>query len=102
MILEGIVTTVSPTEEVHLAPMGPHVDGDMKRFTLRPFQTSETFHNLRALGEGVFHVTDDVLLMAQAALGTVKPPPPVEPAATIRGFVLADACRFYEFRVRAM
>ena len=28
---------------------------------LRPFHTSTTYQNLKARGEGVFHVTDDVL-----------------------------------------
>jgi uncharacterized protein len=101
MILEGIVTTISPGGEVNIAPMGPHVDGAMDRFLLRPFPTSQTYRNLKAHGEGVLHVTDDVLLLARAALGPVEPPPPLRPAARVRGAVLQDACRFYEFRVRA-
>ncbi len=99
MILEGIVTTVSDSGVMHLAPMGPRVDATMKRFMLRPFHTSQTFRNLTAHGEGVLHVTDDVLLLARAALGPVEPLPAHEPAAHIRGFVLTGACRYYEFRV---
>jgi hypothetical protein len=102
MILEGIVTTVGTDGEVNIAPMGPHVDADMARFLLRPFPTSQTYRNLKAHGEGVLHVTDDVLLLARAALGPVDPPPPLLPAAAVRGWVLAGACRFYEFRVRSM
>jgi uncharacterized protein len=102
MILEGIVTTVSPPGEVHIAPMGPRVDGDMRRFLLRPCPTSQTYRNLKSHGEGVLHVTDDVLLLARAALGPVEPSPPLVRATLVRGFVLAGACRFCEFRVRSM
>ncbi len=102
MILEGVVTTVSPAGALNVAPMGPRVEpGPVERFLLRPFPTSQTYRNLKAHGEGVLHVTDDVLLLARAALGTVEPPPPVFPAARVRGFVLQDACRYYEFRVAA-
>src|SRR5262249_25957917 len=67
MILEGIVTTISPeTGEVNIAPMGPHVDESMRHFVLRPYPTSQTYKNLKAHGEGVLHVTDDVLLLAKA------------------------------------
>src|SRR5689334_16012543 len=99
MILEGIVTTVSSSGEVNIAPMGPRVDAGMRRLLLRPIPTAQTYRNLKAHGEGVLHVTDDVLLLARAALGPVEPPPPLVPAARVRGFVLCDACRYYEFRV---
>src|SRR5437763_2974912 len=102
MILEAIVTTVSAAGEVNIAPMGPRVDAGMQRFLLRPYRSAQTYHNLRAHGEGVLHVTDDVLLLAKAALGPVVPPPAWRPAARVRGWVLADACRAYEFRVRAL
>ena len=93
------VTTISPTGEVNIAPMGPRVDADMQRFLLRPFNTSQTYRNLRAHGEGVLHVTDDVLLLARAALGQLVTLPPLMPAQAIRGWVLRDACRAFEFRV---
>jgi hypothetical protein len=102
MILEGIVTTVSPGGEVNIAPMGPRVDADMKSFLLRPFPTSQTYRNLKAHGEGVLHVTDSVLLLARAAVGQLNPQPELVPATKVRGFVLKDACRYYEFRVRSL
>lgn len=102
MILEGIVTTLSPEGVLNVAPMGPHVGPGMERFLLRPFPTAQTYRNLKAHGEGVLHVTDDVLLLARAALGPVEPPPPVFAAARLRGWVLSDACRYYEFRVRSL
>src|SRR5437016_5100013 len=99
MILEGIVTTVSPTGAINIAPMGPHVGAAMDRFVLRPFRSSRTYQNLKAHGEGVLHVSDDVLLLARAALGPVEPPPPLFPAERVKGFVLRDTCRYFEFRV---
>jgi hypothetical protein len=102
MILEGIVTTVSTAGDINIAPMGPRVDGDMQRFLLRPFPTSQTYRNLQAHGEGVLHVTDDVLLLAKAALGPVEPTPALIAATHVRGWVLKDACRYYEFRVASL
>jgi hypothetical protein len=99
MILEGIVTTIAGTGEVNIAPMGPRVEPDMRRFVLRPFNTSQTYRNLRVVGEGVLHVTDDVLLLAKAAVGQLVVVPPLMPAHAVRGWVLRDACRAYEFRV---
>lgn len=99
MILEGIVTTVSADDVLNIAPMGPRVDGSMKQLHLRLFAGSQTRRNLKAVGAGVFHVIDDVLLLAQSAVGRIDPPPPTMPATAIRGHILVDACRFYEFRV---
>jgi beta-RFAP synthase len=79
--------------------MGPFVNGDMSRLLFRPFRSSQTYQNLKARGEGVFHVTDDVLLLARAALGPVEPAPNVFPASKINGQILKDACRFFEFRI---
>jgi uncharacterized protein len=104
MILEGIVTTVSAAGEVNIAPMGPHVEidpatGELTRFVLRPFRTAQTYANLKHHGEGVLHVTDDVLLLARSALGVLDPPPALRPAMKVRGWRLADTCRFHEFRI---
>jgi hypothetical protein len=102
VILEGIVTSLSGENSLNVAPMGPDVEplGKLERFILRPYRSSTTFANLKARGEGVFHVTDDVLLLAQAAIGTLLQPfPATRPASRVDGAILADACRFYEFRV---
>jgi uncharacterized protein len=102
MILEGLVTTLDPDGSPHLAPMGPRVEGDVARFTLRPFPTSNTYKNLLRHPEGVLHVTDDALLLAKAAIGAVDVCPPVRPAERVRGVVLADSCRHFEFVVESM
>lgn len=101
MILEGLVTTIGPDGAMHLAPMGPRVEPDWSRFLLRPFPTSQTYRNLKAHPQGVLHVTDDVFLLAKAAVGQA-PPQEARPAERVRGFVVTGACRFYEFVVRSM
>jgi uncharacterized protein len=101
MILEGLVTTTDPAGAMHLAPMGPRIEPDWSGFLLRPFPTSQTYRNLKAHGQGVLHVTDDVLLLARAALGQA-PPQEARPAERVAGFILPTACRFYEFVVREM
>jgi uncharacterized protein len=102
MILEGIVTTLNADRSVNISPMGPRVDDEMRSFTLKPYRSSTTYQNLKRHGEGVFHVTDDVLLLAQAAVGQPSPPPPLISARGIDGCVLAEACRWYAFRVRSL
>lgn len=107
-ILEGLMTTLSADpadapsrQRLNIAPMGPTVDESMRWLILRPFKTSTTYRNLKTTGEGVFHVTDDVLLLARAALGKVltEADAPTRPARVVRGLVLTGACRYYEVRV---
>jgi len=121
-ILEGIVTTVSDAAAfgssaslsasafslINVAPMGPMVDAAMHRLILRPFTSSTTYRNLKATGEGVFHVTDDVLMIARGAIGMLPATideasgpgiATIRPADVVRGVVLTGACRYYEFQV---
>jgi hypothetical protein len=85
MILESIVTTLDDSGNVNIAPMGPTVDHDITRITLRPFRTSKTYANLlpKSLGQldersptppvrcAVVHVSDDAMLFAQAAVDQI-------------------------------
>lgn len=105
MILEGIVSTCDATGRMHLAAMGPHVDdeagrtGAIERLSLRPFATSRTAANLAAVPAGVFHLVDDVVLFARVVTKSLAAPPMSRPAERVRGWVLEDACRAYEFEV---
>jgi hypothetical protein len=101
VILEGVVTTLDAEGVVNIAPMGPTVEPGFATFVLRPFRTSTTYRNLSRLGEGVLHVTDDVLLLARSAVGAPVDAPD-RPAERVRGRVLLDCCRYYEFRVTAV
>lgn len=99
MIVEGIVTSTDAQGEVNVAPMGPFVDSSFSTLRLRPYQTSRTYQNLKLHRQGVFHVVDDVLLLAQAAIGTLSQLPELIPAQKIQGQVIKSACRWYEFEV---
>ena len=106
MILEGLVTTTDPAGAMHLAAMGPQVDPvagsghAIEQLLLKPFASSQTGGNLLRLPEGVFHVTDDSLLLARVVTGTLAAPLASRPATAVRGWVLDDACRA-EFTVGA-
>jgi hypothetical protein len=102
MILEGIVTTLGEDRSVNIAPMGPIVDAEMRSLIFRPYRTSTTFQNLKRHGEGVLHVTDDVLLLAKAAIGKLRDLPPLVDATAIDGKIFADCCRWYAFQVTAL
>lgn len=99
MILEGLVITLNADDTPNIAPMGPDFDSDFANLLLKPFRTSRTYQNLKQLGEGVFHVTDDVELLAQAAVGLPLSTVALAPANFIRGHVLTSSCRAYEFKV---
>ncbi|RLS31738.1 MAG: DUF447 family protein [Planctomycetota bacterium] len=104
MILEGLITTRDADGRPHLAAMGPEVDeeavasGCIERLLLKPFATSLTARNLVVAGEGVFQISDDVLLLARTVVGGA-PIPPLLAAEAVTGWRLADACRAWEFRI---
>ncbi len=102
VILEGILTTLNADGSPNISPMGPIVEPAIERLVLRPYQTSTTYTNLKRSGEGVFHVTDDVLLLATAAVGEPQPMPPLVPATAVTGVIIADACRWFAIRVTAI
>lgn len=99
MILEGLVTSVDEDGAVRLSPMGPLVGGQFERLTIRPYGSSRTLANLQRTGQGVFHVTDDVELLAQAAVDRLVNMPELLPAEDVDGYIVATACRWYAFRV---
>jgi hypothetical protein len=103
MVIEGIIVTSNPDGRPHIAPMGAIVDDPshdaLERVLLRPYRSSTTFANLDRLGEAIFHVTDDVLLLARAAVGRLYDQPELTPAVAVNGWILAAACRWYALRV---
>lgn len=102
LILEGIVTTLGVDGGVNVSPMGPIVDATLDRLWLRPFGTSTTYRNLKRTGRGVFHVTDDVELLAQTAVGQPSPMPRFVTTPAGDELILADACRWYAFEVESL
>jgi uncharacterized protein len=101
-ILEGIVVSLDGAGRPNIAPMGPRLDRDITRLLLRPFRTSQTYQNLKATGCGVFHVTDDVELLARAAVGRLESDPALTPVAGFSCPRLADVCRWFAFRVQTV
>ncbi|MCH2115419.1 MAG: DUF447 family protein [Pirellulales bacterium] len=101
-IVEGIITTINRDRSTNISPMGPIIDPQFSYFVLRPFRTSTTYQNLKRTGQAVFHITDDVRLFAQAALGTPSPLPSMRSAGRIEGQILTAACRWYALQVTAL
>jgi hypothetical protein len=67
---------------------------------LKPFLETTTYRNVRATGAAVVNLTDDVRVFARAAIAEAQYP--TEPAAAVRGVVLADCCSWRERAGRAL
>jgi hypothetical protein len=98
MIVEGIITTRADDGPVNFAPMGLEWGED--RLVLKPFLDTTTFRNVTASRCAVFNLVDDVLLFAQAAIGS--PQFPWRPAERVAGAVLEAACSWYELEVETI
>ena len=86
-LIETVVTTTGSGGVVNCAAMG--VRWGEEELVFWPFDATRTLRNLRVHGEAVVHLTDDVLLFVQAALG--NPRPAMRPASAIDGSVIEDA-----------
>jgi uncharacterized protein len=91
-ILESIVTTVSADGSVNVAPMG--VEWGDQEIVLKPFLDTTTYRNVIATQTAVVNLQDDVRVFARAAIS--NPQYATEPAAVVRGVVLADCCSWRE------
>jgi hypothetical protein len=91
-LIEAVVTTTGSDGEVNCAAMG--VRWGEHELVFRPFDATRTLRNLRRRGEAVVHVTDDVLLFVEAALG--HPRPPMRAAHVIAGWVIEEAIAWRE------
>lgn len=101
MILESVVTTADSQGAVNIAPMGPSIeDESFSQIVLKPFRSSRTFENLQQTGRAVVHVTDDVELIAAAAIGRVDPELLVEQLLG-RWYKLVDCCRWFAVEIQS-
>jgi uncharacterized protein len=101
VILESLVTTADAQGAVNIAPMGPYVeDESFSQIVLKPFRSSRTFENLQQTGRAVVHVTDDVELIAAAAIGQVDPELLVEKLLG-QWHKLVDCCRWFAVEVQS-
>jgi len=91
-LIETVVTTTGSDGVVNCAAMG--VRWGEEELAFWPFNATRTLRNLRAHGEAVVHLTDDVLLFVQAALG--HPHPPTRPANRVAGAVIEEVSAWRE------
>ncbi len=91
-LIETVVTTTRSDGVVNCAAMG--VRWGEEELVFWPFDATRTLRNLRFRGEAVVHLTDDVLLFVQAALG--HPRPAMRAATVIAGSVIEDASSWRE------
>lgn len=99
LILEGLVTTLGSDGSVNVSPMGPLVDRERTKFILRPYKTSRTYQNLKRGSACVFHVTDNVLMIAEAITGRLKISADAYFLDDFGGPILKDACQWFSLRV---
>ena len=86
-LIETVVTTTGGDGVVNCAAMG--VRWGEEELVFWPFDATRTLRNLRVHGEAVVHLTDDVLLFVESALG--HPRPAMRPATAIDGSVIEDS-----------
>jgi hypothetical protein len=98
VIIETIVTTLSPEGEVNIAPMG--VEWGEDALVLKPFLETVTYRNVAASGVAVVNLIDDVRVFARAAIS--NPKYPTVDALSVRGVVLADCCSWRELELRSL
>jgi hypothetical protein len=95
MIVETIVTTMSPAGQVHIAPFGVTIERDA--LVIAPFRPSTTLDNLAATRCAVVNLTDDVRIFAGCLTG--RSDWKTVPAAKVRGAVLEAALAHREVEV---
>ena len=102
VIIETIVTTMSPDGVVNCAPMGVEWDPEAgaDAIVLKPFLDTATYRNVSAAGTAVVNLIDDVRIFARAAIS--NPAYETIPAARVPGVVLTDACSWREVEVRSI
>lgn len=102
LILEGIVVSCDERKQANIAPMGPRVARDLTQFVLKPFRTARTYQNLKAARRCVFHVIDDVELLAEAAVGELRTPPELVSITDFDCPRLADCCQWFALEVQTL
>jgi len=87
LIYETVVTTTTPSGDVHIAPMGVRYAGD--EVVLMPFKPSATLVNIESTGVAVLNLLTDVRVFAGCITG--RRDWPTMPVPEVRGVRLAVA-----------
>jgi len=98
-IIEGLITTWNHDGTTNVAPQGPIVLVPGERLLLRPWSGSRTYSNLWRDRAAVFHLTDDVLLLAETAIGEPSVAPSLVPAEIVDGMALANSLESWELLI---
>ncbi len=103
VILEGIVTTLSSDDLLNVAPMGPEVDPAGRHASVRPPAVSgsrrPTPTSRRGARASCTSRTMCCCWPRRRSGRPIDPFPATRPTSMVAGAILADACRYYEFRV---
>ena len=99
LVVEGLLLTCGVDGSFNLSPMGVRFSTNDEMILLRPFKSSRSYRNLKQIPEAVFHVTDDVHLIARSALGDFTSLPPVTEIKDSSMCRLSDTCRWYLMRL---
>lgn len=95
MIIECLLSTLSPDGFVNFAPTGVELaDTQVK---LEIYHGSDTHANLERTGRGVINITDDILAIVKATVS--DPRLPVFPTDPPGGFVYENTCRYAFFEI---
>lgn len=100
-IVEGLLITLNDNRTVNLSPMGVRFSNDGNMILLRPFKTSRTYQNLAREAVGVFHITDDAVLIARAAIGDIDALPALTPIDGTELSYLSDACQWHYLKLQS-
>jgi uncharacterized protein len=98
VILETIVTSLSPDGAVNCAPMG--VEWSESTIVLKPFVDTATYRNVIATGTAVVNLVDDARMFAEAALANRVYE--TETARMVQGGVLTDCCSWRELQIMSV
>jgi hypothetical protein len=95
MIIECLLSTLSPEGSVNFAPAGVVMAG--KGVSLEIYRGSDTHANLERSGKGVINITDDILAIVKATVS--DPQLPVFSTDPPGGFVYENTCRYAFFEI---
>jgi len=96
MIRESIVTTLSPAGEIHIAPIGVIVEGEL--LIVAPFRPSGTLDNLLGSRHAVVNYVEDVRVFAGCVTGAHRDWP-TRKAEHVAGAIIEGSLAYDEIEL---